>query len=403
MASRNANLVQYEQVAPERDPPQRVQQRLGRYWSLYQDLRDLLGFWLPDGLALSGGAQDGAWQAGFLQGLAQALVDLLVQAQRSGRELRSQALLLEGVDAAVNLMLVDLWAHVAGVSVGSINAAGIALGWTPRKLAQLWLNVNTDNVVKRWPMWWLPPIGWLWAYFKGAAKSAEPLRRYLEKQLDPARHALKLHVAFRAGAVSLSDGQYKSCLALGSLTPMPPNLQAPCIVSREEMISWIMASSAHPLIMPAQLLHVGGQQHWFTDGGVINKTPLRDVAETGATNVLALVVSAPPEPVALPSVADKPAKRQSLLQRSLREFELILREAHRDDLRLPTHLAEHTGAHVVQPAHALPSELMNFDPTQSARLIKLGDRAARAWLARRAVDLPDTPLSAASLQGPRHV
>lgn len=341
-----------------REPSKELRSSMGPLMALHRDFHDILGVWLPDGLALSGGSQDGAWQAGFLAGIAEELTDQLVTARTAGRQLRYESNWTPSEE--VDLYLQRLWWRLSGVSVGSINASALAQGWTPAKLCQLWLSIDTPNVLKSWP------LGWLWGWFKGGLRNPQPLRKLLSKKLDGEFvEGSKKRLA--VGAVGLGAGRY-----------VAEHFGAGCSRSDldSSLVDWVMASCAHPLIMPAVPLVRGGHTDWYTDGGVVNKTPTRDVIEIGGENVLALTASPPPKAI---TPYKKPPR---LLKRSLREFEIILSEAHRDDLeqsaRLPAGMRAHVRA--VQPESSLPSELMNFDPKQSARLIRLGRAAGRGWV-----------------------
>ena len=128
-------------------------------------------------LVLSGGGARGAFQVGVIQRL---------------------------------LDLGHAWDLVAGVSVGALNALGMAM-YPPAAqkdgafhLAEMWHGIRGNDSV--YTSWWGGPLTALW---KGSRYDTAPLARLLARFYEPKRLAAS-GVQLLVGAVSLRTGAYRA-------------------------------------------------------------------------------------------------------------------------------------------------------------------------------------------------
>lgn len=246
---------------------------------------------------------------------------------------------------------------LTGISVGAINAAYYAQALDIVGLRGIW-DASSDDVFKGWM------FGYLQGIFKGSLKDSSPMRRRLEQELDLSKirtSGLKL----RVGAVSINSGEYELWDE-----------------SSEDLIDGIMASAAHPVFLP----YVKARDQIWTDGGVRHVTPLRSAVRAGADEVW-LIRSG------TGALGRFENMKPNLVQRTIREFEIILNEAHRDDLRMCEWIntAVRAGApeakdhreitiHSVVPSKPLEVDLTSFTRAQMAKLLAQGHRDGLAAL-----------------------
>lgn len=253
-----------------------------------------------DGVCLSGGAQNGAYQAGVLKALWE--------------ESESES------------PQVNEW---SGVSVGAINAAFMAQGRSAQELCDLWLATETQDVLRSWC------FGWARGFFKGGLYDVSPLRCLIYQHIDPALiQARGAHCS--VGVVSLTTGEYRRVSS-----------------NEPHFLDFVLASSCHPVAMVQQEI----EGELWTDGGVRHASPVMALRARGMSDILAVVA----DPASLPRWT---TKSPNIVQRSLRELEIVINEAHADDVRLA-----HT---VIRPQSPLPTEFLEFDPLIAAKLINMG-------------------------------
>ena len=107
-------------------------------------------------LALSGGANKGAYQAGVIYGMAHILPE-------------------EDL----------LWDVVAGVSTGALNAGGISV-WPiekPREMSEwlvnLWMNMTNDQIYVKWPLGYVQGL-----YSESGIYDTTPLLNFVTRILN---------------------------------------------------------------------------------------------------------------------------------------------------------------------------------------------------------------------------
>jgi NTE family protein len=279
-------------------------------------------------LVLSGGGEKGGYQAGAAQYLI----------EEAGLEYTS----------------------FHGVSVGAINAFKLAECHSGNALVDVWKTISNSSVWKSWT------FGWLSGLFRSGLRNSAPLEKLLREHVDVDRLRASpwdLHV----GAVDLTTGEY---VVLAKDYP--------------HIVLAVMASGAHPFVLPSVCMPEadGPSWHWWSDGGVRNVTPLRSAIRVGADEIDVVLCSSA-DGVGRWDVRGTP----NLLERSLRELEIVLDEAAADDIRWTEHINLMVGAglsdkrevkvRVIRPTSPLDSELMDFAPEKIEAMIRRGYDDAR--------------------------
>jgi NTE family protein len=244
-------------------------------------------------LTLTGGGARGAYQAGVLERLGQALGDLQV-----------------GI--------------VTGVSAGAINAAFLAnhrgrFGEASRDLSKLWCRLSTDEVLRGAPLEMARNVTrWGVQLLSGGLETlprvrglldTEPLRKLLTRvlcdsqgELSGVRHNL---AEGRLGAFAVTTTSYATGQAMTFAQQAPGRApvawQRPYRVGCSAVIGvdHVMASAAIPLLFPA--VKIGGS--WHGDGSVRQAAPLSPALRLGARRLL--VISTVRAPYDRPHEGDK--------------------------------------------------------------------------------------------------
>jgi NTE family protein len=178
------------------------------------------------------------------------------------------------------------WDVISGVSVGALNGVMLAMERYQR-LEELWRNISKDQVYTgRWNPW---------SYIKlifGAKSiySNEPLRRLIDREVDPAAVKTALYIA----SVSLYSGEYHL------FQPDDPGFKRA-----------ILASTVLPIMWPP--LDVSSSHRQMVDGGLRHVTPLGGVLRAEPEEIV-IIHCNPREPVGL----EKPLKNAvDIAKRSL--------------------------------------------------------------------------------------
>lgn len=178
--------------------------------------------------------------------------------------------------------------------------------------------------------------------------TTEPLQKLIEKNinLDNIRTSgKKLFV----GAVSFTSGNVK-------------------IVdeSVENLVDWIIASSAFPVFFPPVLIN---GEYW-TDGGLTDITPLSTVIKAGATEIDVILAS----PINTGYFNGLPG----ILKQLLRNIDIMSTEILRNDLEVNCKVYEKdVKIRIFKPDTQLTSNSLNFDPERLHRMYNEGKRIAR--------------------------
>lgn len=229
------------------------------------------------GVVLSGGGARGAYQAGVLQGVVEAL-------ERNGIKPR-----------------MDIF---SGVSAGAINAAWMASKAdqpqeAARTLANLWSNLTSDQVFSsdavhmgRIAMTWATELGFgaLTGTTPGRALlNTAPLNELLKNNLDVSGIQRNLD-AGHLRALALTAVNYNtsnSVTFVQGAAGLPSWHKSRRHSEKTEIqIEHVMASSAIPLLFPAIQVH----DRWFGDGCVRNSHPCAASLYLGAEKLLVIGV-----------------------------------------------------------------------------------------------------------------
>jgi predicted acylesterase/phospholipase RssA len=248
-----------------------------------------------------------------------------------------------------------------GVSVGAINSFKLAECHDGETLARVWKTISNNKV---WKSWWL---GWLSGLFEGGLRNSEPLEKLLHESVDVDKLRLSKWELY-IGAVDLTTGRYEV------LTKDYPDI-----------VGAVMASGAHPVVLPPVMLRAvdSDEMHWWSDGGVRNVTPVRSAVRAGADEI-DVVMCSTAGGVGRWNVRGTP----NVLDRSLRELDIVLDEAAADDIKWTNHINALVAAgqkpdkrevkiKVIRPRTPIDSDLMDFDPEKIEGMIQRGYDDAR--------------------------
>lgn len=273
-------------------------------------------------LVLSGGGSKGAFQVGVLK---RWLID-------------------EAVDYDV----------LCGVSVGALNIAGLATcarnDPTHAALTLEWFwkyeIKGTSSIYKRWF-----PFGRLHSLWERSIYDSSPLRKLVHDHIDHEKILIsnrKLYV----GAVCLDTGEhlFKD-------------------ESQPNFIDWILASASYPIFMSP--IEINGKL--YSDGGLVNLTPLEHVIGLGATEIDVIMCNDPFAP--FPWTSDK---KSAIPYQALRAIDLMSKRVASADVEryLKHDWFCHNGPkpkiRCVVPSTPLRCDSMKFDPHEIDEMIRQG-------------------------------
>jgi NTE family protein len=261
-------------------------------------------------LVLSGGGAKGAFQAG---------------AERYAREVKGYH-----------------WDTIAGVSVGALNGAMLAMEKYAR-LMEIW-NTITDEQVYTGGFNLLSVIRLLFG-----AKSFygnQPLQRLLRQEFEPER----IRADLRVGTVSLVSGEYVEFRA------HDPNLEKA-----------ILASTVMPIIW--EPVDISEQHKSMVDGGVRNISPIGDVLDADPGEIV-IINCSPDQLTPLPGAPIDVAKI------GLRTLDILLDELFISDVReflRINHLVKQAEAQGVTLYHPSGRPYKYYECKVIAPLESLGD------------------------------
>ena len=285
---------------------------------------------LKEALVLSGGGRKGAWQAGVM--LARA-------------EYRESKGLL---DASI----------IAGISVGALNGSFLSMYSRNesvkaiKDLQNLWFNIDTKNVHKRWF-----PFGMLHGLWKPSLYNSKPLMKMVKKTLDLERMRNSGR-ELRVGAVSLSSGKYQVWAQ-----------------DDKEIIDGVLASSSFPgFLNPIKI-----NDELWSDGGLRNVTPLKTAIDLGADKIDVILPT-------VPGIFSKLDKKPNSIDTLKRTLSILVDEVIIGDIKqalLINNLVSSSArfmvpdkryvyVNVIQPSKALMVDPLDFSPDTTKKLFKLG-------------------------------
>lgn len=272
---------------------------------------------------MSGGANKGSFQLGVLQ-------------QKMG---------VEGIDYDI----------VTGISVGALNAGG--LGMTPVGdpkaaidwLVDFWLRkVDVGSIWRRHF-----PLGVLHSVWESSLYDSTPLWDLVREAFDAERiNASGRHLA--VGAVSLTSGELKFV-----------NNSDP------DFLEWMLASSAYPVAFRP----VRAKGELWTDGGVMNVTPLGQAIRLGADEIDVIITSDPFK------IEPREMKKPNTLSVALRVLDLMASRIMQHDIKvtgLKNDLARfedryrHVKVRLIYPSVKLSDDPFDFSVESMKRMMEQG-------------------------------
>ena len=296
---------------------------------------------------LSGGACKGAYQTGVLKHL---LGDLKIQ-----------------------------YDGLCGTSVGAINAGWLAMFPHGEEveaiegLEVLWRKLKTSDIYVNWVNWPKPfsYLGYIKALWKPSIYNSAPLMELIRTQYDSEKMRAS-GKKLRVTAVSLNTGEYRVFKE-----------------SFEEMTEAILASSS----FPGAFLPIKIGDHWWTDGGVKEITPLKSAIKLGA-DAIDVIVTSPekdlsdftdnPNIIKLgPRIVDIMSSEILLndLSRAIEINKLI-----KDGAKIPN--KRYIDIRIFRPDHILVESSLNFEQEFIGPMIEKGYNDA---LLVTGADKDDTP------------
>jgi NTE family protein len=277
-------------------------------------------------LVLSGGGSKGSFQIGVLK--------KLVESDPRGYDL------------------------VCGVSVGAINAAGLAMfskQHYPEAVAymeKMWREkVRTSAIYKRWC-----PFGRLEALWKKSVYDSSTLRKLMQENLDLQRiRTSGVNVA--VGAVSLKNQSF----VFGTQ-------------NNDNFVDWVLASSSFPIFLTP--IQIDGQS--WTDGGIRSTTPLGYAIKSGADEI-DVVLCYDPDWVAPNwdseserAVPDQLVRVLNIMSDQIAVSDLKIAGLKNDLVQVGDKYRK-VKMKVYCPATGIPvSDSLTFDPEQIAKAIDVG-------------------------------
>lgn len=283
-----------------------------------------------------------------------------------------------------------------GVSVGAINASILATGplsETLPQLEQIWLeDIKGSNSIYSSHLWnyilteiciiVFFVIAALISFFFGTPKfitclfmffaaisiylpyftlkrsnsiyNSEPLRNILKTRLDLNKLSLS-GKNLRIGAVSYETGEYK---VVNESDP--------------DLIAWIMASSAFPILFPMECIN---GRH-YTDIGAYNMAPIKEALDLGATEIDVILTN--------PLIIGNEKRSPGIVWQLLRMFEITSNKAIKNDINLHTITSESVSGYKLKVRIFAPSEpfnihLLNFDPMKIKEIYQRGKIEAELY------------------------
>ena len=246
---------------------------------------------------------------------------------------------------------------MCGVSVGALNVAGLAHtphGQPAKTIAWLedfWLTKVTGSSViyKRWF-----PFGRLHSLWEKSVYDSSPLIKLIKDNVDPflvANNGRKLAVS----AVCLDTGEH----VFG--TEKDPNFP-----------DWVLASSSFPIFLTP--IEIGGKL--YSDGGIVNITPLGQAIKMGADEIDVIICSDPwstdewtaTRKVAIP---DQLIRTLCLMSDQIAKDD-IMETGLKNDLSDLDPKYRRVKVRVVVPSKPLAVDSLTFNPEDTRRLIQQG-------------------------------
>ncbi|MFZ8845000.1 patatin-like phospholipase family protein [Thermoflexus sp.] len=254
---------------------------------------------------------------------------------------------------------------LVGTSIGAVNAAALAAGWTAERLVDFWLGLRSHHVHR--------PHLRVWR----SLFTTEPLRATLRRHIDFER--LNDPDNPRVLLVLATDLR-RGCPVVFASRPVPKALAVR--IGPEHLL----ASCSIPYVYPATPV----ERSVFWDGAVMANTPLNAAIEAGADEIVAVLLAPMPGQAGGWPLPRHPLQALALVldlallatfENDYRQLEAVNQAVRRGHPLKPTH--REIRCHVVAPAAPLPlSRILRYDPAGTRALIAQGEADAPAILDR---------------------
>lgn len=246
---------------------------------------------------------------------------------------------------------------MCGVSVGALNVAGLSQvhkGMPTQAiefLENFWLTrvTGTESIYKRW---W--PFGRLHSLWEKSVYDSSPLISLVRENFD-IRKAQSCGRRVAVGAVCLDTGDH----AFGHEND--PNF-----------IDWVLASSSYPVFMKP--VEINGRL--WSDGGLVNVTPLKQAILMGADEIDVIMCSDPWQKSVWGA-----ERKVAVPDQIVRSLEIMSDQIMRNDIEivgLKNELAnidnsyKHIKITLVMPSSKLTNDSLQFDPDEIRRMMDQG-------------------------------
>lgn len=282
-----------------------------------------------------------------------------------------RALVLSGgaVKGAYQIGVLKRWMHdeeidydiMCGVSVGALNVAGLAHEpkGSPRKsiewLQKFWKSkvLSTESIHKRWF-----PFGRLHSLWRKSIYDSSPLKKLVKDGMS--LNAIRSNGRkIAVGAVCLDTGEHYFATE-----------------DDDNFDDWILASASFPCFYKPVMIN----DRLWSDGGIVNVTPLGQAIRMGATEIDVIMCSNPWK------LTDwKSEKKAAVPDQLIRMFTLMSDQIMKSDIAVAglrndlvsvDHRYKKVRIRLVMPENELVSDSLVFDPKTIQSLIELGYKDA---------------------------
>lgn len=231
--------------------------------------------------------------------------------------------------------------RIFGSSIGAINGAFIAAGWTPEDLDALWIGLEGKPL---FPRDW----SFLWRGFRAASLYRTDRLAELLKSRLPAKRFEELKTPLVVTATNLLTGE-------------------PVYLDSGELLPALLASVALPPYLPP----VQHQGLHLMDGGIVANIPIGEAIARGARQVFALLCHCGRE-------MQRPPR--GFVEVQARAFRIAVEKQLRHDLE---HYRDQARLIVLEPCFDFPPSFLRIEQVQS--LSQQGYEYAKAELTRHRV------------------
>ncbi|GBD08333.1 putative NTE family protein [Candidatus Thermoflexus japonica] len=250
-----------------------------------------------------------------------------------------------------------------GTSIGAVNAAALAAGWTAERLVDFWMRLRTHHVHRL--------HGRIWRSLFTTAPLRATLIRYLDfdRLNDPDNPRVLL---------VLATDLLRGCPVVFANRPVPK--------ARRVRIGpeHLLASCSIPYVYPAT--PVEGSLFW--DGAVMANTPLNAAIEAGADEIVAVLLAPMPGEAGGWPLPRHPLQALALVldlallatfENDYRQLEAVNRAVRQGRPLKPGH--REIRCDVIAPSAPLPlSRILRYDPSGTQALIAQGEADAQRVL-----------------------